>query len=1355
MPQSIEIDKAFLSTTPTILPFLDLKQFELSLNSVFIDIYKIIDNEPNTVQVSEFSLVANSNLSTLKEKGKIINDHLTSTGSLRLSNTLFKQLDIPLKDEALKEIPFSIDADIAQLTLKADIEADKLLDLQDLKFDIDHLNLKNTLHYTFSDALLDLYTEGNLSTTFSKHMHINNHLQIQKEKLHYEGSVLPGSLTGIDSNQTELLNNLKLIYKGTKKQVDVEIDSDKLQGSFSSLDMKKGELFLKTKTALKLTKILPLPKALQDANASIALKVPIDFKYLSELNASAKVLSDIVNIDANLSYDKQLQIWAITTLPKTSLLHTISHMLDLNALSPLQSNIKLNKHNIDIKLHTRDISIDSIFNSDTGYLKGSMNLGKTKFHGEGQLNRKFTLQSSVNSIQTLFSEVQKVIPMTLPLLDGDAKISLTLKDFKQIDTTLYSKNLMYNKEGKKKTILSDTSLSLGYRNKHLLVNNYRTTFMQEKFFATKPSKVFFEDNIIHISPLWVNDELKVTGQYNFNKREGTVFAYADKLNIDHEKASLSSHVNIKSQLSGNHSTTTGTLNILGGTIHYDMDTRTFSSDNDIIIKEAQKKSNMLPQLKNQAVDVNIRTQSLLIYKNNNANLKAAVDIHLKKTYQGDLKNFGNIQVMGGSTYTFKGHRFVLKKSNLIFTGEAKKPVLDIAAVYKTHSTEITVQITGNPSSPHYIFSSTPYMGRQEILSILLFDRQKGVKVHNEEAVEHSVGSSMVHSVFGNVGNTVNNTIFSKFGMKINNIPFIGDSVYAKRRKNALTSLFYEENGIRIPEHPIHFYGQKVFDEHNLQKAMGIDTGNPYLFWTKKEPKIQDRLLPTLENSLRNFYESKGYYNATFKILRSKTDIHVQIQENRPVKIKTINIQSDLDLKGIPTFKKDTVFTSKEFVSVKQDIINTLMHKGYCNYDLDSKAYVDKAMKTVDISIVLKKGPVCHFGKITVKGLDNIDDGIVLSRVRAKEGERFSSEKIQKSYYSLYGLDAFDSIFIDDKKEGGNVVPLTITGKEIKNPWYVKGGIGWEGDTGFRLSSEVVRTNLGGNAKQLGFELVYSDNDKLAEIEYFAPAIFKFSKYYIDMTLKTGYNRFKYSDFIEDKVYTRGYLGYEGEHTTLNAGVAIEGIRITPIEISNEINPINEANHQLFYPFLELTYDNRDSKLNPKNGYYLSGSVEYAIPYDTKASSYLKYQVEGRAILTLMDKLTLSTVGRFGTFTKLIHDIPVSKLFYEGGINSNRAYGYKRIGLVLSPTTFAQVGGTTITNLTFEANYPLWGNIYGAIFNDNTLLSLETFGFDGDILSSAGLGLRYVTPIGPIKLDFGMNVEETSQHTLHFQIGHSF
>jgi translocation and assembly module TamA len=79
----------------------------------------------------------------------------------------------------------------------------------------------------------------------------------------------------------------------------------------------------------------------------------------------------------------------------------------------------------------------------------------------------------------------------------------------------------------------------------------------------------------------------------------------------------------------------------------------------------------------------------------------------------------------------------------------------------------------------------------------------------------------------------------------------------------------------------------------------------------------------------------------------------------------------------------------------------------------------------------------------------------------------------------------------------------------------------------------------------------------------------------------------------------------------------------------------------------------------------------------------------------------------------------------------------------------------MANLTLEANYPLGDKFYAAVFTDNTMLANERFHYNGNILSSAGLGISYLTPMGPFRVNFGMNVHDTSQHAIHFKVGHAF
>jgi translocation and assembly module TamA len=180
----------------------------------------------------------------------------------------------------------------------------------------------------------------------------------------------------------------------------------------------------------------------------------------------------------------------------------------------------------------------------------------------------------------------------------------------------------------------------------------------------------------------------------------------------------------------------------------------------------------------------------------------------------------------------------------------------------------------------------------------------------------------------------------------------------------------------------------------------------------------------------------------------------------------------------------------------------------------------------------------------------------------------------------------------------------------------------------------------------------------------------------------------------------------------------------------------------------------DSKLNPKEGFYVAANAEYGLPYSEDASAYLKFSLEGRAIYTFGD-MTLAAVAKAGVIEETQNRVPESKLFFGGGAYSNRAYGYKRVGVIFTPTRYGIEGAETMANFSLEADYPLIGDLYGAVFTDNTMLTINSYDFTGDFLTSAGMGVRYMTPIGPIKVDIAGNVQDLKQYGVQFQIGQSF
>ena len=144
--------------------------------------------------------------------------------------------------------------------------------------------------------------------------------------------------------------------------------------------------------------------------------------------------------------------------------------------------------------------------------------------------------------------------------------------------------------------------------------------------------------------------------------------------------------------------------------------------------------------------------------------------------------------------------------------------------------------------------------------------------------------------------------------------------------------------------------------------------------------------------------------------------------------------------------------------------------------------------------------------------------------------------------------------------------------------------------------------------------------------------------------------------------------------------------------------------------------------------------------------------EARLIQT-HDQFTFAAKGKLGLIKEFQKSLPESKLFFAGGAFSNRAYGYNRLGA--RDSMCDEVGGKTLIDTTLEVSHPIYKNIDAALFYDATMISQKSFEFTIDFIHAVGTGFRYLTPIGPVKIDIGVNIEDKSQYALHFQIGQSF
>lgn len=572
-----------------------------------------------------------------------------------------------------------------------------------------------------------------------------------------------------------------------------------------------------------------------------------------------------------------------------------------------------------------------------------------------------------------------------------------------------------------------------------------------------------------------------------------------------------------------------------------------------------------------------------------------------------------------------------------------------------------------------------------------------------------------------------------------------------------TVLFADD--VNLTKYPISFKGQKYFDKSVLEDALSVDNKSFYEVWKKDNPLIKEKLLPSLVETLKSFYTSEGFYDISIQMKVSNKRVKVMIEENEPVKVQSISIESDYNISSFIALKKGDIFRAKAFIGSKNKIIESLLKEGYCSYDLDTKAYVDLEKHSVDLKYVLSKGGICTFGKLTLTGLETVESDVVASRVSALEGKRFSTKLVQETSNNLYGLKAFDSVLINVDRKIYNVIPVDIHFKEIEKPYHLEAGAGYDTFLGPRVHAELTKYNFFGNAQKQQLKVSWSKREQLLILSYFKPTLFTLYGYTVDFAANIGYSNLEFDGFREEKGFARVYMQYQDTKLRLKAGMAIENININE---SNTVDTealltqaVNEGLFLLTYPYIDVVYDARDSKLNPKYGYYLAGYSEVGLSRDEDATVYMKTQLEARLIHTFSD-LTLALVGKAAVLDdESGKGLPESKYFFGGGAYSNRAYGFREIGVISSSTSDTIYGASSMINLSFEADYPVWGDLYGAVFTDNTMLTEEAYDFKGEIISSVGLGVRYMTPIGPFKLDVGFNVNKPSLYGISFQVGQSF
>jgi len=235
---------------------------------------------------------------------------------------------------------------------------------------------------------------------------------------------------------------------------------------------------------------------------------------------------------------------------------------------------------------------------------------------------------------------------------------------------------------------------------------------------------------------------------------------------------------------------------------------------------------------------------------------------------------------------------------------------------------------------------------------------------------------------------------------------------------------------------------------------------------------------------------------------------------------------------------------------------------------------------------------------------------------------------------------------------------------------------------------------------------------------------------------------------------------------LNTGLAVRYENRKRYETDGTARDIEEDDEALFRSrnMIVMTpsvaYDTRDSVIRPRTGFFSTISADISQGIDNDLDSFIKYNMDGRYFRTSKSVpwLTLACLGRIGYIDPWgnVQDVPDDQLFFLGGTSDIR--GFKE-NMLLFDAAKDPVGGRFSMAGSLEARIDIGGNFELTTFIDagrinNTEISVD----DTDLRTSAGIGLRYITPIGPIGFLYGHKLDKKdgeSPGRIHFSIGYTF
>ncbi|MGQ9367652.1 autotransporter assembly complex protein TamA [Azospirillum sp. A39] len=530
---------------------------------------------------------------------------------------------------------------------------------------------------------------------------------------------------------------------------------------------------------------------------------------------------------------------------------------------------------------------------------------------------------------------------------------------------------------------------------------------------------------------------------------------------------------------------------------------------------------------------------------------------------------------------------------------------------------------------------------------------------------------------------------------------------------------------------------------------------------------------TLQTTLR----SAGFYDATIDIrvdaARTPAAVTVAVDPGPAYTFDTVEIlgAGGAPLPGGPVPPADLGLVpgararGPVVVAAEERLLARLGEHGYAHARaVDRRVVVDHSDRTMDITYTVDPGPLVRFGETRIEGLEGVDEALVRGRLPWTRGDEYRPELVERARREIAQLDVFDTVRValGDEAGAGGVTPVTVTLVERKRR-FIGAGVFFSTSEGLGTQVYWGHRNLFGGAEylrvqaqlgRLNAQTAGSGGLEVPDLQ-FNVQFRKPDFLDVHQTLAVNFAVVSEQPPAYDRIATTLSGSLERRITDeLRAGygVAFERGRV-------------EANDRLWQTALvgvplSLTYDGSDNLLNPTTGFRasLAATPWFPVGGDTEKSFYATaltgsayYDLTGDGDYVAAARANIGSVLGAG-----LDEIPPDKRLYAGGGGSVRGYAFQKVGP--RDVEGDPVGGRSLAEFGLEMRIKVTDSIGIVPFLDAGMVYDSTFPTFGGMKYGAGLGVRYYTGFGPLRVDVGFPLNPEPQDAkwqLYLSLGQAF